>query len=207
MNTELKRANRFDSSLAIVMADLDLLRNINNTYGHLAGDEVLIGIARILKQSVREYDVVARFGGEEFAILLAETTLEQAFKRAELIRKAVESASFPIPTSITPIKATLSLGIACRERFDQPGQEIVHNADTALYKSKLKGRNQVFAFARNVFYKMNAQEQAVVYQDQGMPSNELPVSPPVADSAQYLASETHFVAPVEYFYSGAIALR
>jgi len=72
------------------MADMDLLRNINNTYGHLAGDEVLIGVAKILKKSVREYDVAARFGGEEFAILLPETTIEQAHERAESIRKTIQ---------------------------------------------------------------------------------------------------------------------
>src|SRR5690349_808461 len=75
LNNELPRANRFDRPLCIVLADLDLLRNINNTYGHLAGDEVLIGVAKVLKASVRDYDVVCRFGGEEFAILLPETTL------------------------------------------------------------------------------------------------------------------------------------
>jgi GGDEF domain-containing protein len=78
LNNELPRANRFDRPLCIVLADLDLLRNINNTYGHLAGDEVLIGVAKVLKASVRDYDVVCRFGGEEFAILLPETTLAQA---------------------------------------------------------------------------------------------------------------------------------
>src|SRR5215212_1271304 len=70
VGNELNRANRFDRPLTIIMADLDLLRNINNTYGHLAGDEVLVGVAKILKKSIREYDVAARFGGEEFAILL-----------------------------------------------------------------------------------------------------------------------------------------
>jgi GGDEF domain-containing protein len=84
LNNELPRANRFDRPLCIVLADLDLLRNINNTYGHLAGDEVLIGVAKVLKASVRDYDVVCRFGGEEFAILLPETTLAQAYERAEV---------------------------------------------------------------------------------------------------------------------------
>jgi diguanylate cyclase (GGDEF)-like protein/putative nucleotidyltransferase with HDIG domain len=141
---ELQRANRYDRPLSIIMADLDLLRNINNTYGHLAGDDVLIGIAVILRQTVREYDVVARFGGEEFAILMPEATLDQAFQRAELIRKTIEMHSFTIPTSVEPIKVTMSLGVAAREDFEQSGEEIIHNADTALYKSKVKGRNLVF---------------------------------------------------------------
>jgi diguanylate cyclase (GGDEF)-like protein/putative nucleotidyltransferase with HDIG domain len=151
LGNELNRANRFDRPLTIIIADLDLLRNINNTYGHLAGDEVLIGIAKILKQSVREYDVVARFGGEEFTILMPEITLEQGFERAEAIRKAVENAEFVIPTSVTPIKVTLSLGVATREFFKQTGQDIIHNADTALYHSKLKGRNRAFAYTQEAY--------------------------------------------------------
>lgn len=145
--SELSRANRFDRPLAIIMADLDLLRNINNTYGHLAGDEVLIGVARTLKQSVREYDVAARFGGEEFAILLPETTIEQAYERAEYIRKAVEEMEFTVPTNAAPIRATMSFGIACRESFSQSTDEIIHNADTALYHSKLSGRNRAYAYS------------------------------------------------------------
>jgi len=142
---ELQRANRYNRPLAVIMADLDLLRNVNNTYGHLAGDEVLKGIAVILKETVREYDVVARFGGEEFAILIPEATAEKAFERAEFIRKTVESSSFIVPTSVDPIKVTMSLGVATRENFEQSGEEIIHNADTALYHSKVKGRNLVFA--------------------------------------------------------------
>jgi diguanylate cyclase (GGDEF)-like protein len=99
---EFNRANRFDRPLAIIMADLDLLRNINNTYGHLAGDEVLIGVAKVLRQSVRDYDIVSRFGGEEFAILMPETTIKQAHERAENIRKAIEESEFIVPTSVAP---------------------------------------------------------------------------------------------------------
>ena len=154
VSNELSRANRFDRPLAIIMADLDLLRNINNTYGHLAGDEVLIGVAKILKQSVREYDVAARFGGEEFAILLPETTIQQAHERAEYIRKAIEESEFTVPTSVSPIRATMSFGIACRESFGQTTDEIIHNADTALYHSKLNGRNRAFAYANEAYVNL-----------------------------------------------------
>jgi len=145
LNHELQRANRYDRPLSVIMADLDLLRNINNTYGHLAGDEVLQGIASILKETVREYDIVARFGGEEFAILMPEAASEKAFERAETIRKKVEATSFPISTSMDPIKVTMSLGVATRDDFEQTSEDIIHNADTALYYSKVKGRNLVFA--------------------------------------------------------------
>ncbi len=158
-DNEFHRANRFDRPLAIIMADLDLLRNINNTYGHLAGDEVLIGVAKVLKQSVRDYDIVARFGGEEFAILMPETTVQQAHERAEHIRKAIQEAEFIVPTSVTPIRVTMSFGIACRESFDQTTEEITHNADAALYHSKLSGRNQAFAFAKDAYVNFVQDQQ------------------------------------------------
>ena len=142
---ELRRANRFERPLSIVMADLDLLRNINNTYGHLAGDEVLIGIAIILKDHRREYDVVSRFGGEEFAILMPETTAEEAFPIIQTIRSTIEKTEFVVSTSVTPIKATVSFGLAERK----PGLtsvDIIHNADIALYHAKLRGRNRVLPY-------------------------------------------------------------
>lgn len=159
---ELARANRFDRPISVILADLDLLRNINNTYGHLAGDEVLTGIAHAMKNAVRDYDVVCRFGGEEFAILLPETSMEQAFERAEVIRKTVEDLEFTVPTSMTPIRATLSLGVAHRENFSQSQEEIIHNADLALYRSKLSGRNRTFSFSNGVYldFMENTREPA-----------------------------------------------
>ena len=150
-HSELQRANRYDRPLSVIIADLDLLRNINNTYGHLAGDEVLKGVANILKQTVRDYDIVARFGGEEFAILMPETEIEKALQRAEYIRKAVQSAGFVVPTSVEPIKATMSFGISERENFEQSMDEILHHADTALYRSKLSGRNKSLATVGDAF--------------------------------------------------------
>jgi diguanylate cyclase (GGDEF)-like protein len=154
-NNELQRANRYDRPLALIIADLDLLRNINNTYGHLAGDEVLRGVAAILKQTVRDYDVVARFGGEEFAILMPEIQIEKAFQRAENIRKVIESAWFVVPTSLDPIRVTMSFGISTRENFEQTQEEILHHADTALYKSKLSGRNRSLAYVDHSFMSLD----------------------------------------------------
>jgi diguanylate cyclase (GGDEF)-like protein/putative nucleotidyltransferase with HDIG domain len=99
LEKEIERADRFDRPLTVVLADLDLLRHINNTYGHLAGDEVLIGVANLLQNFVREYDIVARFGGEEFIILMPETTPQEAYQHIEDIRIAVERTEFSIPTA------------------------------------------------------------------------------------------------------------
>jgi diguanylate cyclase (GGDEF)-like protein/putative nucleotidyltransferase with HDIG domain len=193
LTKELDRANRFDRPVSVIMLDLDLLRNINNTYGHLAGDEVLIEIARILKQSVREYDVVARFGGEEFSIMLPETTIQQSFERAEIIRHAIEGMDFTIPTSVTPIKATISLGIAERESFTQNTEEIVHNADTALYHAKLNGRNQSFAYTNDAYLNFFGDEEKAESLSRHHPKDESQKEPVLESTVDYSAAETKYI--------------
>jgi diguanylate cyclase (GGDEF)-like protein len=138
---ELARAHTFDRPLTLVMGDLDLLRNINNTYGHVAGDVVLVGVARLLKEHTESHHIVARFGGEEFAILMPETTPEEVYPLVEQIRKAIESELFEVSTSLTPIRATISFGIACRDEKGQTLSDLIHTADLALYRSKRSGRN------------------------------------------------------------------
>ena len=140
---ELARAQRFERPLTLIMADLDLLRDINNTYGHLAGDAVLKKIAETFRTQLRHYDVPARFGGEEFAILLPETPPEQAFEIAERIRRAVAAAAIDVETSSEPIHATVSIGVAAYPRDAADANELIHQADLAVYRAKLQGRNRV----------------------------------------------------------------
>jgi diguanylate cyclase (GGDEF)-like protein/putative nucleotidyltransferase with HDIG domain len=142
---ELGRAERFNRPLSLVMADLDLLREINNSYGHLAGDSVLKGVSLIFRQHLRNYDVPARFGGEEFAIVLPETTSEQALDIAERIRQSVAAAAFEADTSNEPIRATISIGVASFPGDATDAQGLVHQADLAVYRAKLQGRNRVLA--------------------------------------------------------------
>jgi diguanylate cyclase (GGDEF)-like protein len=142
LKDELQRAKRFERPLSVIMADMDLLRNINNNYGHLAGDLVLKGVADIIKGGVRDYDIASRFGGEEFAILLPETDAEQALFVAERIRKRVEEAHFRVSTSVMPIQTTLSFGIAIFPSHGMEPDELIHAADLAVYRAKLAGRNQ-----------------------------------------------------------------
>jgi diguanylate cyclase (GGDEF)-like protein/putative nucleotidyltransferase with HDIG domain len=140
---ELGRSERFGRPMSLIMADLDLLRDINNTYGHLAGDAVLQGIAEVFRQQLRHYDVPARFGGEEFSILLPETPPDQAFEIAERIRRAVADRSFDVETSSEPIRATVSIGVAGYPKDGTDANELIHQADLAVYRAKLQGRNRV----------------------------------------------------------------
>jgi len=140
---ELARAARFERPMSLIMADLDLLRDINNSYGHLAGDAVLKGIAEIFHAELRHYDVPARFGGEEFSILLPETPPEQAMEIAERIRRAVAEREFEVETAAEPIRATVSLGVAGFPKDGADANELIHQADLAVYRGKLQGRNRV----------------------------------------------------------------
>ena len=142
LDQEIVRAKRYKRPLSLIMADLDLLRNINNTYGHLAGDVVLQGIAHILQEMTREFDVVARFGGEEFAVMLPETEAADAYIVAERIRTRIAATEFEITTSVKPIRATMSFGIANLENSKQTIDNLIHNADVALYHAKETGRNR-----------------------------------------------------------------
>jgi diguanylate cyclase (GGDEF)-like protein/putative nucleotidyltransferase with HDIG domain len=140
---EVARAARFERPMSLIMADLDLLRDINNSYGHLAGDAVLRGIAEVFRQQLRHYDVPARFGGEEFSILLPETPPEQAMEIAERIRRAVAEKEFEVETAAEPIRATVSIGVAGFPKDGVDANELIHQADLAVYRAKLQGRNRV----------------------------------------------------------------
>jgi diguanylate cyclase (GGDEF)-like protein/putative nucleotidyltransferase with HDIG domain len=145
LREELSRASRFERPMSIIMVDLDLLRDINNAYGHLAGDAVLQGIAEVFRKQLRHYDVPARFGGEEFAILLPETGPDQAMEIAERIRRAVADRAFHVDTSSDPIRATISLGVASYPKDGTDPNELIHQADLAVYRAKLQGRNRALS--------------------------------------------------------------
>jgi diguanylate cyclase (GGDEF)-like protein len=143
--TELERSQRTGAPVSLLMADLDFLRDVNNTYGHLAGDVVIKGIADELRAQMRRYDIAARFGGEEFSVLLPETPPAQALLIAERIRAAVADRLFEVDTSPEPIRATLSIGVATCPDDATGAKELVHEADLAVYAAKAGGRNRVVA--------------------------------------------------------------
>jgi diguanylate cyclase (GGDEF)-like protein len=143
LNEELARASRFGRPLSVIVGDLDLLRNINSTYGHLAGDDVLHGIAEVMRAHSREYDVAARLGGEEFAIMLPETRRDEALEIAERIRESVASTPFWATSIDEHVSGTLSIGVAAFPGDGTTTTELVHAADLGAYRAKLQGRNRV----------------------------------------------------------------
>ena len=134
---EMQRARRYHKGLAFVMIDIDHFKQVNDTYGHLAGDQVLAELAKILNAAKRESDVAARYGGEEFALILHETDPEGAKVLAERIRSGVEEATFP-----GDLKLTISIGVAATDDEAQ-FSSLMEKADEALYEAKEGGRNRV----------------------------------------------------------------
>ena len=142
LDGELERAKRFERPLSIVLADLDLLREVNNTHGHLAGDAVLRGVADVLRSQLRPFDIPGRFGGEEFAIALPEASHEEALAIAERIRAAVAECGVQAAERGRFVTATISLGVATHPESETV-DDLIHQADLALYRSKALGRNRV----------------------------------------------------------------
>jgi diguanylate cyclase (GGDEF)-like protein len=122
---------------SIIVLDLDKFKSINDTYGHQVGDEVLKFLAEAMKQSVRPIDICCRYGGEEFVILLARTTVPEAFIVAERIRQTMEESDEPVGKPVT-----LSLGIAHYPSHALSAEALFLQADQSLYEAKRMGRNQ-----------------------------------------------------------------
>src|SRR5271169_4773623 len=142
LGRELVRSRREHVSTAILMCDLDHFKNVNDTYGHPSGDDVLKETAKRLLASVRSYDFVGRYGGEEFLVVLNNCNPAFALARAEEIRKAISRR--PIPSSSGPVPVTMSLGLLLSQEWgSRSAEELVREADAALYAAKAAGRNCV----------------------------------------------------------------
>lgn len=140
---EYKRAVRYNTTFSLIMMDIDFFKRINDTHGHLYGDEILREMAGLVKGCLRTMDILARYGGEEFAILLPETDLEDAALTAERIRMAVENHDFPLSRG-KRVTVTVSQGVTSFPAPDvRQRSDIVAKADAALYEAKEAGRNCV----------------------------------------------------------------
>ncbi len=141
LDNEVARSERHKHDFAVLVVDIDDFKEYNDTYGHLAGDEVLSRLGSVFKKSVRSCDYVARYGGEEFILVLPEIGPQDGVKAAERIRKKVVKEKFAGDGK--PIQVTVSVGVASYPKDGDNPQAIIRLADAALYKAKESGRNQV----------------------------------------------------------------
>lgn len=144
---ELQRTQRYNKKLSIILLDIDNFKKINDTYGHITGDIILKNIANLIKAQLRDSDYVGRWGGEEFLIVLPETSLDKATEIAERIRKLIEHHTFEI--NGTNIHLTASLGVASVEEHGISIDELIQAADIALYSAKTKGKNKVLVLSKD----------------------------------------------------------
>jgi diguanylate cyclase (GGDEF)-like protein len=144
--TEVARAVRTESPLAVVLLDIDKFKAVNDTYGHLVGDQVLKEIAKALNSLLRDYDLAGRFGGEEFSLLLPQTRAVDAFRIAERVRANIAALSIIAPgaTGGERVQVTVSIGVAALDAGSKRElSELMAAADAALYRAKAGGRDQV----------------------------------------------------------------
>jgi diguanylate cyclase (GGDEF)-like protein len=145
LEREFRRSQRNGAPLALLMVDVDNFKRVNDRFGHQQGDRVLESVAGVLREHLRPYDLAARFGGEEFCLLLPETSLEEAVRAGQRVRQTVSELTFSGP--LVPLRLTVSLGAAVF-----PGSEIattedlIRASDQALYRAKAAGRNRLETF-------------------------------------------------------------
>ncbi len=143
LERRLREAQRYERPLSLLLLDIDHFKKVNDTHGHPAGDAVLRGVAGVAQKQARETDLVARYGGEELALILPETDVRGALAIAERIRKAVEAT--PHATDQGTLKVTLSVGLAMWPGAGELPEQLLQDADRALYRAKQNGRNRVEA--------------------------------------------------------------
>jgi diguanylate cyclase (GGDEF)-like protein len=138
---EISRARRSNQAVTLAMIDLDHFKNLNDTHGHEAGDRALCAVAATCVEALRGADLVSRTGGEEFVVLMPETTLERGIEVAERLRHAISQIALPVSGGCLTLSA--SFGVATLRPGETSIDEMLKRADQALYRSKANGRNRV----------------------------------------------------------------
>lgn len=147
IDTNLKKlfteASKNKKQLSLLLLDIDKFKNVNDTYGHDIGDEILIEFAQRIRTSVRKIDIAARLGGEEFVVILPKTNNQTAMKIAERLRQTIADNTFKNLTNCDDLNISMSIGVSTISRQDEKSENLLKRADLALYKAKEGGRNRV----------------------------------------------------------------
>ena len=140
-NQEFARASRYEQDLSAMIIDIDHFKQFNDQYGHQVGDQVLRAVSQMLRENLREVDILGRYGGEEFSVLLPLTNLEAAVLAAKRLHKHV--AEVPVPTDAGPLSVKFSIGVSAITDKDDNLQALINRADKAMYEAKNSGRNKL----------------------------------------------------------------
>lgn len=156
LNSELNKTRRFSEKLCLAIVDIDFFKNVNDSYGHLIGDKTLIEVSQIISSCLRNMDILSRYGGEEFIIIIPKTNISGAISLSERIREKMESTIISFKN--INIQLTLSIGISeytinLENKNNEEIATLINQADTALYKAKSLGRNKVIFFNKESSFK------------------------------------------------------
>jgi diguanylate cyclase (GGDEF)-like protein len=149
LEEEIYRSKRYGHALSVLMIDLDNFKELNDRFGHTAGDHLLKYFSQLLIETIRPSDIAARYGGEEFLILLPETDKEEAHAVAERLRKRISLYPFRIDSRKEDVLFTISAGVSTYPEYGQSGDELITLADIALYQAKKEGKNKVAIYSNN----------------------------------------------------------
>ncbi len=159
LEIEFKKCKRYRTPMSLIISDLDHFKSINDTYGHLAGDEVLRETASLIRENIREVDIAGRYGGEEFMIILPNTNLDGAVTAAERLRNKISETKILIPESDRNISITMSFGVCSYpEETIEDKEDMIKIADEALYVSKQRGRNKTTFYSQGAFLSIPKEE-------------------------------------------------
>jgi diguanylate cyclase (GGDEF)-like protein len=162
LEEEYSRARRYEMPLSVLLLDIDHFKQVNDTYGHPIGDQVLIYLGKLLLNGIRETDIVARYGGEELLIIAPNTGPAAAAALAERLRQHIETHALIISSELSQrqeIRIKVSIGVASLSNEIKEGQQLVGHADEAMYRAKQEGRNRVVTYSLGMPGRENSVEE------------------------------------------------